>query len=60
MTATTHLLALDRWVLSGDWTVGPQIATLNEPGGGIVHRFHGRDLNLVLGSRADRPTASGC
>jgi hypothetical protein len=36
--------------------VGPQITTLNEPGGGIVHRFHGRDLNLVLGNRADRPT----
>ena len=49
-------LALNRWALSGDWTVGPQITTLNEPGGGIVHRFHGRDLNLVLGNRADRPT----
>ena len=32
---------------------GPQITTLNEPGGRIVHRFHGRDLNLVLGTRAD-------
>jgi hypothetical protein len=33
--------------------VGNQITTLNEPGGRIVHRFHGRDLNLVLGTRAD-------
>jgi thiol-disulfide isomerase/thioredoxin len=49
-------LALNRWALSGDWTVGQQTATLNEPGGRIVHRFHGRDLNLVLGTRADRPT----
>jgi hypothetical protein len=45
-------LRLNHWALSGDWTVGNQIATLNEPGGRIVHRFHGRDVNLVLGSRA--------
>jgi hypothetical protein len=59
MTATTHLPvegALPDLDGAGHWTVGPQITTLNEPGGGIVHRFHGRDLNLVLGSRADRPT----
>ena len=46
-------LGLNHWGLAGDWTVGQQITTLNEPGGRIVHRFHGRDLNLVLGSRAD-------
>jgi thiol-disulfide isomerase/thioredoxin len=46
-------LALNRWALSGDWTVGEQITTLNEPGGRIVHRFRGRDVNLVLGSWAD-------
>jgi thiol-disulfide isomerase/thioredoxin len=45
-------LRRNHWALSGDWTVEPQIATLNEPGGRIVHRFHGRDVNLVLGSRA--------
>ena len=33
--------------------MGEQVATLNRPGGRIVCRFHGRDLNLVLGSRAD-------
>jgi thiol-disulfide isomerase/thioredoxin len=43
----------NRWALCGDWTVGAQITTLNEPGGRIVHRFHARDLNLVLGSQAD-------
>jgi hypothetical protein len=46
-------LDLNHWALSGAWTVGSQITTLDEPGGRIVHRFHGRDLNLVLGSRAD-------
>jgi thiol-disulfide isomerase/thioredoxin len=46
-------LGLNQWALSGEWTVGSQIATLNEPGGRIVHRFHGRDLNLVLGTQAD-------
>jgi thiol-disulfide isomerase/thioredoxin len=47
-----HRLKLNQWALSGDWTVGQQITTLNEPGGRIVHRFHGRDVNLVLGSAA--------
>jgi thiol-disulfide isomerase/thioredoxin len=47
-------LGLNRWALSGEWTVGSQITTLNEPGGRIVHRFHGRDLNLVLGTQAHR------
>jgi thiol-disulfide isomerase/thioredoxin len=46
-------LGLNQWGLSGDWTVGRQITTLNAPGGRIVHRFHGRDLNLVLGTQAD-------
>lgn len=44
-------LGLNQWALAGAWTVGTQVATLNEPGGRIVHRFHGRDLNLVLGSQ---------
>ena len=34
-------LALNQWALSGDWTVGEQITTLNEPGGRIAYRFHG-------------------
>ena len=46
-------LGLNQWALSGEWTVGRQITTLNEPGGRIVHRFHGRDLNLVLGTQAN-------
>jgi hypothetical protein len=43
-------LELNQWALSGDWTVGEQVATLNEPGGRISFRFRARDLNLVLGS----------
>jgi thiol-disulfide isomerase/thioredoxin len=46
-------LGLNQWALSGVWTVGRQVATLNEPGGRIVHCFHGRDLNLVLGAQVD-------
>jgi thiol-disulfide isomerase/thioredoxin len=46
-------LELNQWSLSGDWTVARQVATLNEPGGRIAHRFHARDLNLVLGAQAN-------
>jgi thiol-disulfide isomerase/thioredoxin len=44
-------LGLNQWAFTGDWTVDEQTATLNEPGGQILHRFRGRDLNLVLGTR---------
>ena len=46
-------LELNQWALSGDWTIEKQIATLNEPGGRITFRFHGRDLNLVLGTNGE-------
>jgi hypothetical protein len=49
-------LELNQWALAGDWTIERQTATLNEPGGRIVHRFHGRDLNLVMGSRKGAET----
>jgi cytochrome c biogenesis protein CcdA/thiol-disulfide isomerase/thioredoxin len=45
--------ALNEWGLSGNWTVGKEQAVLNEAGGGIVYRFHARDLHLVLGPAAD-------
>jgi len=47
-------LELNRWSLSGSWTVGRQATVMNEAGGRIAFRFHARDLNLVLG-----PPASG-
>ncbi|OAF01384.1 cytochrome C biogenesis protein [Bradyrhizobium centrolobii] len=40
---------LNDWSLTGNWTVGPERAQLNEPDGSIVYRFHARDLHLVLG-----------
>ncbi len=43
-------IGLNQWSLSGDWTVGDQPASLNEPGGRITHRFHARDVNLVMGA----------
>ena len=42
-------LRLNQWALAGDWTVGRQAVVLNEAGGRIAHRFHARDLHLVMG-----------
>jgi len=42
-------LALNQWGLRGDWIISPQVAVLNRAPGGIVFRFHARDLHLVLG-----------
>ena len=42
-------LRLGDWALSGDWTVRREAAALNKPNGAIAHRFHARDLHLVLG-----------
>ncbi len=47
------MLRLNEWGLSGNWTVGPEQATLNRGDGGITYRFHARDLHLVLGPAAD-------
>ncbi len=46
-------LRLNHWALSGHWTVRSQVTVPDEPGGRIVHRFQGRDVNLVMGGRAD-------
>lgn len=43
----------NEWGLSGDWTIGRDDAMLNAADGGIVYRFHARDLHLVLGPSAD-------
>jgi thiol-disulfide isomerase/thioredoxin len=47
-------LALNRWTLAGDWSVGEEAAVLETGGGSISYRFQARDLNLVLA-----PGASG-
>ena len=44
---------LNEWGLTGNWTVGPELASLNAADGSIYYRFHARDLHLVLGPGAD-------
>jgi cytochrome c biogenesis protein CcdA/thiol-disulfide isomerase/thioredoxin len=44
---------LNEWGLSGDWTIGKESAVLNAKDGGIVYKFHARDLHLVLGPAPD-------
>jgi thiol-disulfide isomerase/thioredoxin len=42
-------LRLNRWALSGDWTMRPHAPRLNTAGGQVVYRFHARDLHMVMG-----------
>lgn len=42
-------LRLNEWALSGSWKVGPEAAVLTTADGSIEHRFHSRDLHLVMG-----------
>jgi hypothetical protein len=56
---TAHVYAarapqLNQWGLTGNWTVSEERAVLNHKDGGIVYRFHARDLHLVLGSDSGR------
>jgi len=46
-------LGLNRWSLSGIWTVGGEFATLDRASGRIAYRFHARDLNLILAPPPD-------
>jgi thiol-disulfide isomerase/thioredoxin len=46
-------LSLNEWGLDGKWRVGEEHATLAAASGGIVYRFHARDLHLVLGPDKD-------
>jgi hypothetical protein len=47
------VLELNHWALAGTWTIGDQPAVLNAPDGRIAHRFHSRDLHLVMAPAAD-------
>jgi thiol-disulfide isomerase/thioredoxin len=47
-------LELNEWALQGQWRDESQIAALISASGGLVYRFHARDLYLVLG-----PTSAG-
>jgi hypothetical protein len=53
-----EVLRLDEWALAGDWTVGRETAVPNRPGGRIAHRFHARDLHMVMAPPPDgRPVS---
>jgi thiol-disulfide isomerase/thioredoxin len=51
--AAPENLALNEWALAGDWTVGMDSAVLNGANGRLVHRFHARDVNLIMSPPAD-------
>jgi thiol-disulfide isomerase/thioredoxin len=45
-------LKLNRWALSGDWTIERGASILNHAEGRIAFRFHARDVHLVTGPRS--------
>ena len=45
-------LKLNSWALAGEWTVQGRASVLNHADGRIACRFHARDVNLVMRSRA--------
>ena len=45
-------LKLNRWALSGNWTIERGASVLNEADGRIAFRFHARDVHLVMGPRS--------
>jgi Thioredoxin like C-terminal domain len=45
-------LQLNTWALAGNWTIEGRASVLNEAGGRIAFRFHGRDIHPVLCLRA--------
>jgi thiol-disulfide isomerase/thioredoxin len=48
-------LGLNHWALSGRWTIEPEDAASDEPGGRVDFRFSARDAHLVLSSRGAAP-----
>jgi Thioredoxin like C-terminal domain/AhpC/TSA family len=42
-------LGLNRWGLTGSWTVRSDASASNEPNGRVAYQFHARDVNLVMG-----------
>ena len=47
-TAPTRV-PLNHWALNGDWAFSRQAAMLQGTRGRLVHRFHARDVHLVMG-----------
>jgi thiol-disulfide isomerase/thioredoxin len=50
--ALPERLRLNHWALSGEWTIGRENVTLEGAEGSIAHRFHARDVHLVLSGGA--------
>ena len=50
--AVPEALPLNGWALGGGWTIKERAAVLNRPDGSVAFRFHARDVNLVMCSRA--------
>src|SRR2546427_230489 len=48
-------LTLNRWALSGEWTIERRACVLHRAGGPIAVPFHARDGNLVIGPPARGP-----
>jgi thiol-disulfide isomerase/thioredoxin len=49
-------LQLNQWTLVGDWTRTDEYALVNKGGGKLAHRFHARDVHLIMGGAArDQP-----
>jgi cytochrome c biogenesis protein CcdA/thiol-disulfide isomerase/thioredoxin len=46
---------LNQWSLTGSWTVAGEFATSQQAGARINHRFHARDLHLVMGRQPGSP-----
>jgi thiol-disulfide isomerase/thioredoxin len=53
--AASRRLGLNQWGLVGRWTTAAERVVLDEPGGGIVYRFHARDAHLVLSRSTGAP-----
>jgi hypothetical protein len=48
-------LAMNRWGLAGEWTIGPERAVLDAAGGSIAMRYHARDAHLVMSAGKHPP-----
>jgi hypothetical protein len=48
---------VNHWALNGQWTLAREKVVLDQAGGSIAYRFHGRDAHLVLSSTANEPLA---
>ena len=48
-------LALNQWSFVGEWTMGRRATALNKAPGQIMHRFHARDVHLVMGPPRGAP-----